>query len=334
MLSSGQRRVVSVAAITLLVLLALFSTPPRQHIGPEDHSFLTIWNAGNPRNSPELQSRLPPSAPATVGLIPKHIWQIYFYDETKIDVLENVATWHRLNPDSSYTRLTRPGSETFVQEHFARQPDLVELYMNLRLPMLRGDLLRYMVLAARGGIYADMDVAAVQSLRKWVPKQFRNRAAAVIGIEWDKGKGEMLTGFTHEVQFASWTLASAPGHPLLKLAVETIKGRLYALAEKQNCTLSDLEPSDDDILETTGPASWTSICIEALSIAAGRPISFGDITGLQEPTMFGDILVLTIDGFAGNVPHSGAGAHPEWQLIRHGFAGSWRGSGERELSID
>ena len=204
--------------------------------------------------------------------------------------------------------------------------------MNLRLPMLRGDLLRYMILAARGGVYADMDVSAMQGLRKWVPKQYRNRAACVVGIEWDKGEGPMLPGFTHDVQFASWTLASAPGHPLLKLAVDTIKERLYKLAEKQNCTLSELEPSDDDILETTGPASWTTIVIEGLSRAAGRPVSLSDVSGLTEPTLFGDILVLTIDGFAGNVPHSGAGAHPEWQLIRHGFAGTWRGSGEREQS--
>ena len=332
MLSSGQRKVVSIAASAILFVFVLFSTQPRSHDTPEDHSFLTIWNAGNTKNELPPQLRLPPSAPATVGLIPKHIWQIFFYDQTNPSVIDNVATWHSLNPDCTYTRLTRPGSEEFVKEHFAHQPELVELYMSLRLPMLRGDLLRYMVLAARGGVYADMDVSAVQSVRKWVPKQFRNRAAAVVGIEWDKGEGQMLSGFTYEVQFASWTLASAPGHPLLKLAVDTIKDRLYALAEKQNCTLSELEPSDDDILETTGPASWTTIVLEALSRSAGRPISFPDVSGLKEPTLFGDILVLTIDGFAGNVPHSGAGTHPEWSLIRHGFAGTWRGSGDREQS--
>jgi alpha 1,6-mannosyltransferase len=187
-----------------------------------------------------------------------------------------------------------------------------------------------MILAARGGIYADMDVSAVQGLRKWVPKQYRNRAGAVVGIEFDKGDGQMISGFTHEVQLASWTLASAPGHPLLKLAVDRIKERLYALAEKQNCTLPELEPSDDEILETTGPASWTTIVLEGLSRATGRQVTFADISGLQEPTLFGDILVLSIDGFAGNVPHSGAGAHPEYMLIRHGFAGTWRGSGQKE----
>jgi alpha 1,6-mannosyltransferase len=321
MISSAQRRILTIVAFLFLVIFALFSTPRGED------SFLPQWKTGP--SSADL-SRLPPSAPLNYGLIPKYIWQIYFYDHTDDWVLENVATWHKLNPECSYTRLTKPGSEEFVKEHFARHPELIELYMNLRVPMLRGDLLRYMILATRGGVYADIDVSAVQALRKWVPKNLRNKAKAVVGIEFDKGDGQMISGFTHELQFASWTLASAPGHPLLKLAVDRIKDRLYALAERQNCTLGELEPSDEDILTTTGPASWTTIVMEGLSRAAGREITFADISGLQEPTLFGDILVLSIDGFAGNVPHSGAGTHPEYMLIRHGFAGTWRGSGQKE----
>ena len=109
MLSSGQRKVVSIAAITILVVLALFSTPPRSHDTHADHSFLTIWNAGNTKNELPPQPRLPPSTPASVGLIPRHIWQIFFYDQTNPSVLGHVATWHSLNPECTYTRLTRPG---------------------------------------------------------------------------------------------------------------------------------------------------------------------------------------------------------------------------------
>ncbi|KAI9881232.1 MAG: hypothetical protein M1823_006669, partial [Watsoniomyces obsoletus] len=323
------RKLLTIFAVAFLVVFAFFSTP-QGHI--EDHSYFAVWNVGSSGSNVETQPHLPASAPSTVGLVPKHIWQIFFYDQTQPWVFEKVATWHLHNPECSYTRLTRSGSEAFVKEHFVGHPELVDLYMSLRVPMLRGDLLRYMILAARGGVYADMDVSAVQGLRKWVPKHLRNRAAAVVGIEFDKGDGPMISGFVHEVQFASWTLASAPGHPLLKLAVNTIKDRLFALAEKQNCTLSELEPSDEDILETTGPASWTTIVMEALSGPAERTVSFADISGLQEPTLFGDILVLPIDGFAGNVPHSGAGTHPEYQLVEHGFAGTWRGSGDREQS--
>jgi alpha 1,6-mannosyltransferase len=329
MVSSGHRRLLAFFGLACLVVFAVISLPNGPNrLSTDLQNPLVYWNLGNTQLSQQL-SPLPSSAPATIGLIPKHIWQIFFYDQTNDGVNENVATWHKENPECTYTRLTRSGSEEFVKENFASRPDIVELYMNLRLPMLRGDLLRYMILATRGGVYADMDVKATQPLRKWVPKQYRNRAAAVVGIEFDKRDGPILVGYTYELQFASWTLAGAPGHQMYKLAVERIKERLYALAESQNCTLGELEPSDDDILNTTGPAAWTAIVLEALTRAAGREIGTQDLLGLQEPTLFGDILVLAIDGFAGNVPHSGAGSHPDQMLIWHQFAGTWRGSGQR-----
>lgn len=49
--------------------------------------------------------------------------------------------------------------------------------------------------------------------------------------------------------------------------------------------------------------------------------------GLEEPKLYGDILVLPIDGFATNVPHSGPGKYPDQALSRHGF---YRDSGEKE----
>ena len=66
MLSSGQRKIVSIAAIAFLIILALFSTPPRPPGAEIDHSFLTIWNAGN------AQTSLPPSTTTPPPICPIH----------------------------------------------------------------------------------------------------------------------------------------------------------------------------------------------------------------------------------------------------------------------
>jgi len=94
---------------------------------------------------------------------------------------------------------------------------------------------------------------------------------------------------------------------MLVRAIEKVATNIYALAERQQSSLAELEPSDDDMLSTTGPAIWSRVGFESLSAAAGRPIGPKDVSGLQEPVMSGDILVMPIDAFATNVGHSGSG---------------------------
>ena len=313
------------AAIACLILLFLsFSrtstSPFRSHIKvSETNNGLTYTPATQP----------------TTGLIPRNIYQVFFYNDADESMLNHMDSWIHTNPDCSYTRLSRSGALEFVREHYADRPDIVKLYSDLAVPVLNSDMLRYLILQAHGGIYADVDVSALQPLRKWVPKHFRKRAAVIVGIEYDRmNDAEMSPGFWLDLQFATWTVAAAPGHPMLQLAIETIASRIYALAEKQGCALEDLEPTDDQILQTTGPAVWSKVVFDSLSLAAGKTITPADLTMMEEPRLFGDILVLPIDGFTGNVPHSGAGRHPEQQLISHGFHGSWRGSGSEDNTVD
>jgi alpha 1,6-mannosyltransferase len=267
----------------------------------------------------------------TAAAIPRTIWQIY--SETPDDgILEHMDTWFKLNPDCSHHRLSKAGAIEFISRHYAHRPDLVDLYTNLKLRSLNSDLLRYMILATEGGVYADMDVSAEKPIKGWVPKQYRRTAKAVVGLEYDRrDDSDRLGGFFMDVQFCQWTMAAGPGHPMLISAVEEVAKNIYALAERQQSSLAELEPSDDDVLNTTGPAIWSRIVFESLSVAADRYVGPEDVSGLQEPVLFGDILVMPIDAFATNVGHSGAGEHEDQALIRHGFRGSWRGTGDQEL---
>lgn len=68
----------------------------------------------------------------------------------------------------------------------------------------------------------------------------------------------------------------------------------------------DVEYSNDDVLGITGPAGWTEVVYAELSKQVGSTITWKNLTGMKEPRLYGDILVLPINGFASNVPHSGA----------------------------
>jgi hypothetical protein len=87
--------------------------------------------------------------------------------------------------------------------------------------------------------------------------------------------------------------------------------------------------TDSDVLTITGPAGWTLTIFDALSRAAGTPITWHNLTGLREPRLYGDILVLPIDAFATGLEHSGSTlkGSPD-ALVRHGFRGSWKGWGQ------
>lgn len=80
------------------------------------------------------------------------------------------------------------------------------------------------------------------------------------------------------------------------------------------------------MLSITGLASWTLNIFAALSAAAGTEIDWRNLTGMTEPRLYGDILVLPVDAFATGLPHSGSTREGSKDaLVRHMFGGSWKG---------
>jgi len=261
--------------------------------------------------------------------IPHKVWQIFFPRRDTVvseDMRKSVGSWATVNPDSTYTRFDQQGAETFVRQHFANRPDIVRVYTELQVPILQLDFLRYMILAAEGGVYADTDVFTEKPIKHWVPRNMRKKVRAIVGIEYDKLDDAEIDGaFYYAIQFCQWTIASSKGHPMLQLAVDTTAKAIDNLAKRQQCEVGDLEPTDWDVLNTTGPIMWTNVVFRSLSAASGRNVSTDELTKLEEPKLFGDILVLPIDGFSTGISHSGSGRHGEQALIRHAFKGTWRG---------
>lgn len=102
---------------------------------------------------------------------------------------------------------------------------------------------------------------------------------------------------------------------------------LEMLAEERQKEFSELKLSSSDIMQSTGPAAWTDAVFWQLQRYEPDLKSLRNLSGITEPRLVGDILILPIDGFGMGQPHSNStanGSIPENALVQHKFRGSWR----------
>lgn len=269
-----------------------------------------------------------PSGTPSYG-IPPTIWQIYFGYKPFDRLGETIESWVRTNQDYSYKLVSDQGANEFVEKHYADRPEIMRTFLEITYPVFRADFLRYMLLESEGGVYSDIDTTAKKPIRDWVPSQLHNSTRAIVGIEYDQLEAaEPSHGFAERMAFCQWTMAASKGHPMLRAAVEAVSTSLNKAAEQRGQALSDLQVLDGDVGLVTGPGIWTTTVFESLSIATGTNVSYRNITGMKEPRLFGDILVVPVDGFGSGQPHSGSSdADGETALVRHQWTMSWRKDG-------
>ena len=65
--------------------------------------------------------------------------------------------------------------------------------------------------------------------------------------------------------------------------------------------------------------------LEALSSLTGQSVTFGNLTFLDQPKRFGDVLILPVSAFGSGQSHPGS---KDWgndeQLVSHNFRMTWR----------
>lgn len=260
--------------------------------------------------------------------IPPRIWQIFFGYTPLDDFAPALQTWISKNQDYSYTLMSNQGAEDFAQKHYADRPEILEPFLQLKFHVLRSDLLRYMILESEGGIYSDLDTVAIKSVRDWIPQEMRSKIHAVVGVEYDQLDGEPYYGMNERIQFCQWTMAASRGHPIMKKIVKKVVAALTEAAERNKTSVADFQPIDDEVVQVSGPVIWTQAVMEAMSEATGTEMSYLNITGMTEPRLFGDVLVLPIDGFGAGQPHSNStrdeNQGPGDFFVRHQWKGSWK----------
>ena len=212
-----------------------------------------------------------------------------------------------------------------IRHLYGAVPDVLEAYQALPLNILKADFFRYLILFARGGVYADIDTVALKPATEWIPNAFiPKEVGLVIGIEADPDRPDWKHWYSRRIQFCQWTIQSKPGHPVLKEIIANITDT--TLSRKR---AGRLNISHDQVVEFTGPAVWTDIIIDFFNdpgyfdrTNARVDISWQTFTGMNRPKKLGDVVILPITSFSPGVGQMGAGEIEDPQaFVFHQFEG-------------
>jgi hypothetical protein len=80
--------------------------------------------------------------------------------------------------------------------------------------------------------------------------------------------------------------------------------------------------SDNDVLKISGPMAWSAVVYAAMSDAEGKEINHTHVQNLQEPVLFGDILVLPLwpSPPTSEIRHQPTGLSTDTVKLHHGEA--------------
>lgn len=170
--------------------------------------------------------------------------------------------------------LTDTDALDFV-ESLASIPSLVTVYKNYPLPILRADLLRYLLLWYYGGFYADIDIHPVLPITSCTPmnplfNERQHKISLVVGIEIDEPYASPTMKkqwhWSRTYGFIQYSLyAPRRFSPFLRKAIV----RVIAHSTRHNFASSGRfhgpRYSEEDILEVTGPGMFTDAVLDVLS---------------------------------------------------------------------
>ncbi|KAF7529942.1 hypothetical protein G7054_g9706 [Neopestalotiopsis clavispora] len=227
------------------------------------------------------------------------------------------------NPEYSVNFMTDETADAFVNEHFTAYPDVLAVYNALTIPILKADMVRYMLLYVEGGVWFDLDASCEGvPIDEWVPAEHAADASLIVGWEFDGGYH-----FEFERQFVTWTVLAKRNVEHLLVVVRDIAASLRRLAEANSVDVAGLNMSMiADVIEATGPKRFHKSVVSNLEKSVAQPINWEDYHEILEPKMAGDVLILP--GYS--LAASYNAYEPEDQdrvgpsLVVHHYAGTWK----------
>ncbi|KAK3903262.1 nucleotide-diphospho-sugar transferase [Staphylotrichum tortipilum] len=276
------------------------------------------------------------SVPTVRSDFPKKIWQTWKVNPLRFEErdLNTARSWVGKNPDYRYEVLTDDNDMRYVEYHFGpdgfNRPDIVNFYRDVKAAIVRADLLRYMIMYAEGGLYADIDVEAIKPLSKFIPERYAEKDIdMVIGVEIDEPDwaDHPILG-PKSRSFCQWTFMCKPQLPVMMRLIEKIMSWLNGVAKEQGVSLAEVNLDFDQIISGTGPSAFTEAIMTEMELHKEDPrtkINWDLFHDLDESKVVSRVLVLTVEAFAAGQGHSDSGNHDSRAaLVRHHYhASNW-----------
>ncbi len=189
-------------------------------------------------------------------MIPKTIWQTYkpAYNDLRPYMIEAAETWQHRNPEYEYRYMSDMDAVKFVKENF--DEDWFNIFVNVPLGVMRGDIWRYMIIYKYGGVYADLDTLCLKPISTWMKDEY-----------------DMIICPENDVHLCQWTFAATAGHPVLKSVLDEIKKGF------ENPDYNE----EHFVHKLTGPAVWTKGIRNAINIPENTRLTEMDKIQLDLP---------------------------------------------------
>ncbi|KAF2799743.1 glycosyltransferase family 32 protein [Melanomma pulvis-pyrius CBS 109.77] len=260
------------------------------------------------------------SAPPTE--IPRNLWYKLGPNGLNNQTREWTDSCIKNNPGYEFEFMTDLSADTYVKDSFAHRPEIVETYLGLTIPILKADLLRYLLLFDKGGIWSDLDISCEgPPIDEWVPQKYKSKASLVVGWEFDVGWGGNFVR-----QFTSWTIMAKPGLSHMSMVIDDIVEGLRNKTVEHKVSLGELTLAmTGDVVDITGPRRLTVSVLKSLELTLNKTIPLADISNLMKPKLVGDLLIMPGYSFALSSNKYGEGkAPPGTPLVTHHYAGTWK----------
>ncbi|KXX74588.1 Initiation-specific alpha-1,6-mannosyltransferase [Madurella mycetomatis] len=280
---------------------------------------------------------LSPQPPSKVrSEFPKKIWQTWKVNPLRFEErdLNTARSWVSKNPRYRYEVLTDDNDMLYVEWHYGpdgfNRPDIVNFYRDVKAAIVKADLLRYLVMYAEGGLYADIDVEDLKPLSRFIPERYDEKDIdMVIGVEIDEPdwKDHPILG-PKSRSFCQWTFMCKPQLPVMMRLIEQIMTWLNGVAKEQKVPLGDVQLDFDQIISGTGPSAFTEAILAEMNLAKQDPqqkIDWDLFHDMTESKVVSRVLVLTVEAFAAGQGHSDSGNHQaRAALVKHHYhASNW-----------
>ncbi|CAI6097285.1 hypothetical protein V2G26_003646 [Clonostachys chloroleuca] len=275
---------------------------------------------------------------------PQKIWQTWKIDPMRFGIRDSVIahTWLEKNPYLRYEVITDFNDLTWIEEKFGarglNRPDIIHFYQSVNLPIIKADLLRYMIMYAEGGVYADIDVEAMKPFHRFFPEHFdENDYDMIVGVEVDQPefRNHPILGSKSE-SFCQWTIVSRPGQPVMLKLIENIMAWMKKVAREQGVAIGAVELDFDQVISGTGPSAFTRALLDEMNSKRKRgegKVTWDNFHNMYESKVVGRVLVLTVEAFCAGQGHSDSGNHDSRNsLVKHHYhASNWPSKHRRYL---
>jgi mannosyltransferase OCH1-like enzyme len=158
-----------------------------------------------------------------------------------------MQTWKDLNPEYEHRYMDDSQASDFVLKEFGKEWH--DIFINVPVGVMRGDLWRYLIIYKYGGVYADLDTLCWKPISTWIKE--------------DK---DMIICPENNIHFCQWTFAATPQHPVIKSVL--------------NCILQAFKNPNYNkphfVHELTGPYIWTKGILSALEINDNINLVYGN----------------------------------------------------------